>query len=298
MIEFRNSDQMKAFMKKESRRLNISINNVYSTFIARTILERISKYNNQKVLIKGSSAEIAYLGRLVRAITDLDIATLDSLENSAEYLTDVFKHNDDNFDLSMRKKLIQTKTGIYKLAIDAKFDKINQHISMDIQDNYSRLIEPELRIMPKIFEGDELFYLYVPSFEEYLAEKLCIIVENNKSDVLNTRVKDFYDIYQLHGGMYDPDKLTRYFAKMLKLRGKVRIDKIDTLRFDGSFARLHQEVWDKTKKKYDFLDNEIGLEGAVYYSRAVIREQLQKCGQEMSDNIEHQYRKEIRMGNN
>jgi len=38
--------------------------------------------------------------------------------------------------------------------------------------------------MPVIFEGDEEFDILVPSFEEYLAEKLCIIVESNKSDVL------------------------------------------------------------------------------------------------------------------
>lgn len=291
MIEFRNSDQMKSFMRKESRRLNISLNNAYSTFIARTVLERISKFNNQKILIKGSSAEIAYLGRLVRAITDLDVATLNSMEDNVEILTKILKSNNDKFDLSMMRQVSQTKTGIYKLSIGAKFDKLNQHIGIDLQDNYSRLIEPEFRVMPKIFEGDELFYLYVPSFEEYLAEKLCIVVENNKNDVLNTRVKDFYDIYQLHGGMYDPDKLTRYFAKMLKLRGKIKIDQIDTLRFDGAYARLHQSIWDETKRKYDFLDNEIGLEGALYYTRAVIREQLQKCGQEMSDNIKYQYSK-------
>ena len=28
--------------------------------------------------------------------------------------------------------------------------------------------------MPKIFEGDEPFYVYVPSFEEYLAEKFIV----------------------------------------------------------------------------------------------------------------------------
>ncbi len=71
---------------------------------------------------------------------------------------------------------------------------------MDVQANYPRLIESQLRVMPVIFQGDEPFMMNVPSFEEYLAEKLCIIVESNKTDVLNTRVKDFYDIYQLHGG--------------------------------------------------------------------------------------------------
>ena len=286
MINFNNSNQMKSFMKKEAARLNISIYNVYNTYIARTVLERISKYNNQKILIKGSSAEIAYLGRLVRAITDLDIASLGPVEEIIELLIYGLKDKyDGNFNLSLLKPVNKTKTGIYKMSLSAKFDKINDHIGIDLEDNYSRLIEPELRLMPKIFEGDEPFYVYVPSFEEYLAEKLCIMVENRKVDVLNTRVKDFYDIYQLHGGNYDSNKLTRYFIKMLKLRGKIKIDEVETLRFNGSFAKKHQDLWNRTKDKYDFLDKEIGLEGAVYYSRAVIREQLQKLGCEMDDNI-------------
>ena len=85
MREFKNSDQMKAFMRKESKRLNISINNIYNTFIARTVLERISKYNNHKILIKGSSASVMYLGRLVRPITDLDVASLGSADEVINY---------------------------------------------------------------------------------------------------------------------------------------------------------------------------------------------------------------------
>ena len=35
MIKFKNSNQLKSFMKKEADRLNISISNVYHTFAAR-----------------------------------------------------------------------------------------------------------------------------------------------------------------------------------------------------------------------------------------------------------------------
>lgn len=292
MRDFKNSDQMKAFMRKESKRLNISINNIYNTFIARTVLERISKYNNQKILIKGSSASVMYLGRLVRPITDLDVASLGSADEVINYLNIILKDSDnDNFKFVLSNSIKKTKTGMYKTSLNAKFGKLNQYIGIDLEDNYSKLIEPELRMMPKIFEGDEPFYLYVPSFEEYLAEKLCIMVENNRNDILNTRVKDFYDIYQLHGGNYDSDKLTRYFIKMLKLRGKIDLSEIETLCFNELFIRNHQQLWDNTKIKLSFLDNEIDLEGAVYYSRAVIRENLQKLGQEMDDNIGLQYKK-------
>ena len=62
MQKFTSINQMKSYMKKEAKRLNMSVSSVYSTFVARCLLKRISKYNLEDILIKGSSAEIAYLG--------------------------------------------------------------------------------------------------------------------------------------------------------------------------------------------------------------------------------------------
>ena len=87
------------------------------------------------------------------------------------------------------------------------------------------------------------FVITTPSFEEYLAEKLCIILESNKTDVLNTRLKDFYDIYELHGGKYDVEKLTEYFKLMLALRAKIRIEDARTDYLDKKqFESLHKDV--------------------------------------------------------
>jgi len=292
MIELKNSNQLKAFLKKESKRLDISIPNVYHTFVARAVLERISKADNDKLLVKGSSAEIAYLGSLVRGITDIDLASLKGFNVNKEFINDILLNN-DNSDLKfvLAKAPYQTPTGIYKLSANAQFDKMNQHIGIDFQTNYDRLIEAEKRTMPVIFEGDEEFDILVPSFEEYLAEKLCIIVESNKSDVLNTRVKDFYDIYQLHGGKYSHEKLTKYFGMMLLLRGKIGLDEASTLHLNQLFIKEHNSIWESTREKYDFLDKEIDLEGAVYYTRAVIREQLHKQGQLAPQNDFIQYTK-------
>lgn len=292
MQKFTSINQMKSYMKKEAKRLNMSVSSVYSTFVARCLLKRISKYNLEDILIKGSSAEIAYLGRVVRAITDIDLASLTSFESNIELLTNILEDEfPDQFKFQLSKEVTTTKTGIHKISLNANYETLKQNIGIDYQEHYNRLIEPEYRVMPAIFDGDDLFEVYVPSFEEYLAEKLCIIVESNKEDVLNTRVKDFYDIYQLHGGKYDPDKLTEYFKKMIELRGKISFSQIKTLNLNEEFVHKHAAVWDSTKKHYDFIDQEIDLAGAVYYTRAVIREQLQKNGKEMEDNISYQYKR-------
>lgn len=130
-----------------------------------------------------------------------------------------------------------------------------------------------------MFEGDYEYEIVVPSIEETLAEKLCIIVESNKPQLLNTRVKDFYDIYQLHGGEYDLDKFSYYFEKMLNDRGKINVGSASTLALNDEFIRSHEMEWEHSKKKYEFLDNDISLYGAVYYTRGVLSEQLQKIRQ-------------------
>ena len=280
MERFKNSEQFKAFIKKEARRLDISVPNAYSTFISRTFLEKLAKKDpSRSILVKGSSAETAYLGDLVRGITDVDLASIKPIDINIGILKKIVDSEDINgISIKLNKRPTITDTGIYKFNFDTSMGKVKNNLKVDFQDNYGRLIEREERVMPTIFEGDKPFIIATPSFEEYLAEKLCIILENNKPDVLNTRLKDFYDIYELHGGKYDVEKLTEYFRLMLGLRAKIRLEDAKTDYLDKSFIDNHQEIWNNVSKKYDFLDKEIDLGGAVYYTRAVLREYLQKSG--------------------
>lgn len=280
MERFRNSEQFKAFIKKEAKRLNISIPNAYSTFLSRSFLEKLSKKDTDKsILVKGSSAETSYLGELVRGITDVDLASTTSIELNIPVLRMIINNETINdIKFSLNKKPSITKTGIYKFSYDADMNKVKNSLNVDFQDNYIRLIEKKYSVMPKIFDGDREFIMATPSFEEYIAEKLCIILESNKLDVLNTRLKDFYDIYELHGGKYDSEKLAEYFKIMLALRAKIRLQDATTDYLDKNFIESHNDIWNAVSKKYDFLDKEIDLGGAVYYTRAVLREYLQKNG--------------------
>ena len=279
MRNFESEIQLKNFLKKEAKRLNINITAAYTTFFARELLHRLSRHQNEDLILKGSSAEIAYLGRLVRAITDIDLATPYSRSEGFRTLIDAILDREKNtINYEFNRAVTQTPTGIYQFSLTAELGNIRQSVGIDYQDHYSRLIEPIYREMPPIFEGDETFELYMPSFEEYLAEKLCIILESNKEGILNTRVKDFYDIYQLHGGKYDYDKLTEYFKKMIVLRGKTTLEDANTGMLNKEFIQNHQHVWDSAKDKYSFSDSEIDLDGAVYYTKSVINEQMHKLG--------------------
>jgi len=276
MIKFKNENQFKAFIKKEAERLDISMINAYKTFVARTLLERISKYNDNSFIIKGSVAEASYIGRLLRCLTDIDIATLDDFYNNYNLFNDII--TDTTNDLFLFKYLTNIKrrySGIYKISLSAQFKSFKQPISIDVQDNYQRLIEPTFKIMPTIFEGDEPFSIYTISYEEYLAEKLCVIIESSKEEKTNMRIKDFYDVYQLYGGKYNYDKLTMYFKKMCELR-HLSLEEMTTQVLNKEFINRHSNIFDKTKNKMNFIDKEINLEGAMYYTKAVLDDQLQR----------------------
>ena len=72
---------------------------------------------------------------------------------------------------------------------------------------------------------------------------------------------------------------------MLKLRGKINIEDVRTDTFNDTYIKERQHLWDSTKNKYDFIDNDINLDGAVYYTRAVLREQLQRNGLKLDGHV-------------
>lgn len=278
MQEFRNDDSLKNFLKKESSRLGINIHNIYSTYFSRLFLEKISKYNNKEVIVKGSFAQFVHLKKFVRPITDIDLASTNGHHDPILVMVEAMCDSvNDAMTFNFRGKPYQKKdTGIYKIPLLVEFGKIRQPLNIDYRENHPCIYEKQVKLVPCVFEGDTMYEVVVPSIEETLAEKLCIIVESNKKNILNTRVKDFYDIYQLHGGEYDLDKFSYYFEKMLSDRGKIDVANATTSLLDSNFIKKHEGQWESSKKKYEFLDDDINLFGAVYYTRGVLSEQLQK----------------------
>lgn len=277
-MEFKNENQLKAFLKNESKRLDISIPHVYSTYFSRKLLERLASRNYGKFIVKGSFSQYVHMRKLVRPVTDIDLASADSYSESLEPLFNNI--NDDSSPIKFKLNNIKTtRTGIKKLRISAEaFNKLNQPINIDFDGQNTRVYEVNYKQVVPIFKDDNMFFINTPSFEEHIAEKLCIVAESNKPDILNTRVKDFYDLYEMHGGLYDRDKFELYFERMLKDRGKIKLCDLTTVFLNKSYVERHQALWDsmKGKDKYEFLDNDIDFDEAVFYTRAILSEEIQK----------------------
>ncbi len=74
-MELENSDQVKSYLKKESKRLGISINSTYNTFFAKYLLERITNIKYGEFVIKGSFAQLVHSQKFNRPITDIDLSS-------------------------------------------------------------------------------------------------------------------------------------------------------------------------------------------------------------------------------
>lgn len=279
-MRFQNSEQLKGFLKNEQKRLGISNVNVYSTYLSRLLLERLSQIPYKNIVVKGSFSQLVHLGKMVRAVTDVDLASKEGHHNPMLELNEAMCLNEQTgLSYDYRKKPDITKTGVYKIYLWCTIDKLKYPLGIDFREQHPCIYEVQRKEVPAVFKGDQPYSVLVPSYEEHLAEKLCIISESRKTDVLNTRVKDFYDIYQLHGGRYDLDKFSYYFEKMLSDRNKMGNNALTTEYLNQEFIKDHQKIWDSTKVKYDFLDSSIDFAGSVYYTRSVLSEQIQRIKQ-------------------
>ena len=277
-MEFTNSNQLKSYLKKESNRTGISLVNCYNTFFARNLLQRISGLSYGQVIVKGSFSQMVHLGKMVRPVTDIDLVstTLDKNEALIVLFRAMYTEDEKDiiYDLVTTPKI--TKTGVIKLRTVAKFDKIRHAMNIDFNPISYGVLEIQYKDVPRIFIDDKRFYVNTPSHEEHLAEKLCIVSESVKPDVLNTRIKDFYDIYKLHGGDYDIDKFSYYYRMLLTKRGKISPEIVSSDYMNKTFIDNHRDLWNAMSKKYEFLDKNVTIDEAVYYTKGVLNEQIQK----------------------
>lgn len=280
-MEFRNLDQEKYFMKKEAKRLGITSMATYTTYYARKLLEKLALINNGDLVVKGSFSQYVHLGYLTRPVLDIDLSSMQSHHIPINILFaaiyDTFS-NELTFDLSTTPR--QTKNGVYKIPVVAKVKYEGSKemvipVPIDFKDNNKVIFETQFKAVEPLFEGDQKFYINTPSFEEHIAEKLYIIAHNTREDIPNTRVKDFYDIYKLFGKNYDEDKFSLYFEAMVMMYG-MNLDDINADFLDKEFVKRHLELWEMIKEKYQFVDKEVELSEAVFFTKAVLSEQIQK----------------------
>ena len=273
-MKFRNDDQLRAFLKNESKRLGVSITNTYNTFFTKLLLERLSKFSYDGLFVKGSFSELVHLNRMIRPITDLDLVSTQKHNDPLIFLFRAMYDTNTEIFYELMDIPKKTRTGIYKINMVVQFGKMRHPISIDFQELSNTIYEKDYQRVNPIFSGDDFFYIWTPSFEEHLAEKLCIVTESNKENVLNTRVKDFYDIYLLCGGKYDRERLSYFFYHMLKDRNKIDINVASTNHLNSKYIENHSQLWNQMSKRYEFMDKSVEFKESVEFTKELLDQEI------------------------
>ena len=280
-MEFNNLNQEKAFMKKEANRLKISSMATYTTYYSRKLLEKLALINRGDLVVKGSFSQYVHLGKLSRPVLDIDLSSVLSHQVPINILLQAINETyQGNVSYELSGKPRQTKNGVYKIPVVAKVKYDGEKemvipVPVDFKENNKVIFETQFKPVEPLFTGDTKFYINTPSFEEHIAEKLYIVSHNTREDILNTRVKDFYDIYKLFGKDYDADKFSLYFEAMILLYG-MRLEDVNGRFLNSEFVKRHEELWNSMKMKYEFIDKDVNLDEAVYYTKAVLKDQVQR----------------------
>ena len=197
----KNAMQLKAFVKKFANDKKIMPQAVLQNYMLERLLERISRseYKN-KFILKGGMLIAALVGIDIRTTMDMD-ATLKNMPLTKQTVADAFN---DIFTIKLRDnitfKLLEIENtrgddvyGGYRVSINAIFDTLKVTLKIDLTTG-DKITPKEIKYKFNLLFEDRTIDIRAYNPETVLAEKYETILRRS---VLNTRIRDFYDVYIL-----------------------------------------------------------------------------------------------------
>jgi predicted nucleotidyltransferase component of viral defense system len=197
----RKSMQLKAKIKNLALKNKVPAQAVLQNFMLERLLERVSKSDyRDKIILKGGMLIASMIGIGSRTTMDMD-ATIRGYPLSDEAIQSAFTEIcaiqlDDGVTLtlaSISPIRDEDEYGGYRLAITARYETINTPLKIDITTGDAITPEAVQYSFRSSFEEKKI-EIWAYNIETILAEKVETILRRS---VLNTRPRDFYDVYIL-----------------------------------------------------------------------------------------------------
>ncbi len=196
-----NASKLKNIILKKAKGNSDISQKYYQLFYFERLLERISKSNYKgQIILKGGLLLTSIIGDNERTTKDMD-ATLKGITLTKEEIEKVFKeiiniNIEDNVSLeliSIKDIRLEDEYGGFRINILGKLDNNKTYITVELTTG--DIITPrEINFnYNSIFENKKISIMAY-TIETVIAEKFQTIIVRG---LLNTRLKDFYDIYIL-----------------------------------------------------------------------------------------------------
>ena len=267
-------EQLKGRLRNVANNNNADARVLLRQFMMERFLERLSKSKyRDNFIIKGGTLVTAMIGVSLRSTMDVDttIRGFDLNSEEAQRIVNEIMSIDLDDNASFKIKSVEDimdemdYSGI-RLHIDSYYDRIYAPIKIDISTG--DVITPgAVEYEYKQILDDETIKLWSYNLETVLAEKIQTILNRG---VLNTRMRDFYDIHMLLG-IYEDD----IDVDVLKDAYRATAEKRQTNTILNSSQRILQDVgdspevlthWERYRKKYKYAEN-ISFEEVVESSK-------------------------------
>ena len=197
-----NSMSLKAKINNYAKQHKIAPQVVLQNYLFEHFLERIAASDfREHLIIKGGLLISSIVGLDTRSTMDLD-TTLRQIRLTSENVERIVKKicaidigDDIKFELkSIEEERKNDRYGGFCVKMSATYGSITAAMSIDMTTGDIITPTPVEYDYGKMFETDQSIKLLAYNLETILAEKMETILSRN---ILNTRIRDFYDIYIL-----------------------------------------------------------------------------------------------------
>ena len=222
-------------------------------------LERVSlSEHRDNFILKGGMLVSALVGLENRATMDIDTTVRNmplNVEAAKEIVAEIITIPvDDNVRFEVKEVgaiMDEAEYGGVRLALDALLDTMRIPLKIDISTG-DTITPAAINYRYKLMFEERYISLWAYNLETVLAEKIETVLSRS---VLNTRLRDFYDLYILQDTGMEIDKniLAAALAATSRKRGNEHILTVYGRTLDEIHSsRLMREQWESYQKKNSY----------------------------------------------
>ena len=254
--------QLKDLMRNLSKKKSADAQILMRNYMMERFLERISlsEYKD-KFILKGGMLVAAMVGLDARATMDLD-ATIKGANVSPTDVETIISNIiatpiDDGVSFCIKRISEIMEEADYpgvRVSMETKFDGVTTPLKIDISTG--DVITPrEIRYRFNLMLEDRTIEVWAYNLETVLAEKLETVISRN---VMNTRMRDFYDIYilqKLYGEQLNKEILWNALVATARKRGTLDLIESNDIREilnEIETSSVMENLWKTYQKNYSY----------------------------------------------
>lgn len=254
-----NKAKLTALCHKVSKETGLTFNSVMTYYFLEIILKKLSQSAYaQNYIFKGGFLLSNVVGVASRSTVDIDFLFSKmnlSEETVHQQLEDILGKSDEDISFTIQSVTAIKESddyGGYRASILCQLENIRQVIHLDIATGDIVTPQPITYDYKPIFTSEQ-FPIIAYTIETILAEKLQTIYSRS---FLNSRSKDFYDIYilsKLKKSEIDSQQLLTTCQRTFDYRGtELDFDKFINLLETFKTDSIQNHQWENYSKKYSY----------------------------------------------